>query len=103
MGETVLATSPTVRARARSNILRSTVLRSTVFKAVAGVLAVTTATLFGGLAPASAAVGDSSSARGQFLSGSLLGTPLPVTLVGSTASSDGTADDMETSSLTWRC
>jgi hypothetical protein len=83
--------TPAARKRGRMNIL----------KVIAGALAVTTATLFGGLAPASAAVGDSSSARGQFLSGSLLGTDLATlaALQGAQASSDGSTDDLDTGTL----
>lgn len=86
----MLATTP---ARSRA--------RSTIFRTIAGVLAVTTATLFAGVGAATAAIGDSSSARGQFLSGSLLGTDLAtlIALEGAEAASDGSADDLESNSL----
>ncbi|CAN5395772.1 hypothetical protein BH09ACT4_BH09ACT4_18180 [soil metagenome] len=76
-------------------------VRSNIFSTVAGVIALTTAMLLGGLTPAFAAVGDSSSARGQFLSGSLVGTDLATlaALQGADAVSNGTADDLDTGSL----
>ncbi|MEZ5190332.1 MAG: choice-of-anchor G family protein [Schumannella sp.] len=68
---------------------------------IAAALAVATATLFAGVGPATAATGDSSYASGQLLSGSLIGSDLSVlaSLAGTEATSDGSADVVDTGSL----